>query len=125
MAKNTGKVREKSGNFVSPEKWEPCLSGLCTWSTRSSVLLMMFGSESWREWFLYSSSKIPDPIGSGELSNKLRFIWSNTVQIVLIIRYSGISVPHANPCTQSGLSDQQDMMVVVTLRYVVEYRSVV
>ena len=27
MAKNTGKVREKSGNFVSMEKWEPC-----TWS---------------------------------------------------------------------------------------------
>ena len=26
MAKNTGKVREKSGNFVSPEKWEPCFS---------------------------------------------------------------------------------------------------
>ena len=25
MAKNTWKVREKSGNFVSPEKWEPCL----------------------------------------------------------------------------------------------------
>ena len=24
MAKNTKKVREKSGNFVSPEKWEPC-----------------------------------------------------------------------------------------------------
>ena len=24
MAKNTGEVREKSGNFVSPEKWEPC-----------------------------------------------------------------------------------------------------
>ena len=24
MGKNTGKVREKSGNFVSPEKWEPC-----------------------------------------------------------------------------------------------------
>ena len=23
MAKSTGKVREKSGNFVSPEKWEP------------------------------------------------------------------------------------------------------
>ena len=23
MAKNSGKVREKSGNFVSPEKWEP------------------------------------------------------------------------------------------------------
>ena len=23
MAKNTGKVREKSGNFVGPEKWEP------------------------------------------------------------------------------------------------------
>ena len=25
MEKNTGKVREKSGNFVSPEKWEPCI----------------------------------------------------------------------------------------------------
>ena len=24
MEKNTGKVREKSGNFGSPEKWEPC-----------------------------------------------------------------------------------------------------
>ena len=24
MEKDTGKVREKSGNFVSPEKWEPC-----------------------------------------------------------------------------------------------------
>ena len=24
MTKNTGKVGEKSGNFVSPEKWEPC-----------------------------------------------------------------------------------------------------
>ena len=27
MEKNTGKVREKSGNFVSPEKWEPCKWG--------------------------------------------------------------------------------------------------
>ena len=25
MEKNTGKVREKSGNFVIPEKWEPCV----------------------------------------------------------------------------------------------------
>ena len=24
MEKDTGKVGEKSGNFVSPEKWEPC-----------------------------------------------------------------------------------------------------
>ena len=24
--KNTGKVREKSGNFVSPEKWELCIN---------------------------------------------------------------------------------------------------
>ena len=24
MAKNTGEVREKSGNIVSLEKWEPC-----------------------------------------------------------------------------------------------------
>ena len=23
IGRNTGKVREKSGNFVSPEKWEP------------------------------------------------------------------------------------------------------
>ena len=28
MAKNTGKVREKSGNFVSPEKWEPWFTKL-------------------------------------------------------------------------------------------------
>ena len=28
MTKNTGKVREKSGNFVSPEKWEPCFIDL-------------------------------------------------------------------------------------------------
>ena len=28
MAKNTGKVREKSGNFVSPEKWEPWSIGV-------------------------------------------------------------------------------------------------
>ena len=26
MEKDTGKVREKSGNFVIPEKWEPCNS---------------------------------------------------------------------------------------------------
>ena len=26
MKKNTGKVRERSGNFVSPEKWEPWLT---------------------------------------------------------------------------------------------------
>ena len=25
LEKNTGKVWEKSGNFVSPEKWEPWL----------------------------------------------------------------------------------------------------
>ena len=30
IGKNTGKVREKSGNFVSPEKWEPCLCGFCS-----------------------------------------------------------------------------------------------
>ena len=24
MEKDTGKVREKLGNFVSPEKWESC-----------------------------------------------------------------------------------------------------
>ena len=30
IGKNTGKVREKSGNFVSPEKWEPCVgSRIC------------------------------------------------------------------------------------------------
>ena len=31
MAKNTGKVREKSGNFVSPEEWEP-------WTSKSIVI---------------------------------------------------------------------------------------
>ena len=30
MEKNTGKVREKSGNFVSPEKWEPWLHHSCS-----------------------------------------------------------------------------------------------
>ena len=25
MAKNTGKVRDKSGNIVNLEKWEPCI----------------------------------------------------------------------------------------------------
>ena len=25
METNTGKVRKKSGNFVSLEKWEPCI----------------------------------------------------------------------------------------------------
>ena len=30
MEKNTGKVREKSGNFVIPEKWEPCLKNPCS-----------------------------------------------------------------------------------------------
>ena len=29
METNTGKVREKSGNFVSPEKWEPCVIEIC------------------------------------------------------------------------------------------------
>ena len=28
IGKNTGKVREKPGNFVSPEKWEPCKNQL-------------------------------------------------------------------------------------------------
>ena len=28
MRKNTGKVREKSENFVSLEKWEPCMNDI-------------------------------------------------------------------------------------------------
>ena len=27
MEKSTGEVREKSGNFVSPKKWEPWIGG--------------------------------------------------------------------------------------------------
>ena len=30
MEKNTGKVMEKSGNFVNPDKWEPCPGGICS-----------------------------------------------------------------------------------------------
>ena len=32
MEKNTGKVREKSGNFVIPEKWEPCRNIYTPWA---------------------------------------------------------------------------------------------
>ena len=37
MEKDTVKVREKSGNFVGQEKWEPCPGGVpdpggCTWT---------------------------------------------------------------------------------------------
>ena len=39
MAKNTGKVREKSGNFVSPEKWEPWVKSLGLGTIR--LLLIM------------------------------------------------------------------------------------
>ena len=45
MAKNTGKVREKSGNFVSPEKWEPCPVHL---DTHSYYLFQ--GSNSNKQW---------------------------------------------------------------------------
>ena len=44
MAKNTGKVRKKSGNFVSPEKWEPwsygsfCLSDGASWGKQLTIL---------------------------------------------------------------------------------------
>ena len=32
MEKDTGKVREKSGNFVIPEKWEPWeIVQHCSW----------------------------------------------------------------------------------------------
>ena len=41
MAKNTGKVREKSGNFVSPEKWEPCQYYL------KNVLWASFNTNCW------------------------------------------------------------------------------
>ena len=50
MAKSTGKVREKSGNFVSPEKWEPCNKGnsFCDW---------LFSLNS-RLWDLFSFHEI-------------------------------------------------------------------
>ena len=33
--KNTRKVREKSGNFISPEKWEPCVTKTVTLALKS------------------------------------------------------------------------------------------
>ena len=86
------------------------------------MLLMMFGSESWREWFLCSSSK--DLIQSGQESFQTALHLEQHSADCINNPYSGISVPHANPCTQSGLSDQQDMAVIVTLCYAVEYRSI-
>ena len=41
MAKNTGKVREKSGNFVSPEKWEPCINRIVFQRVKASDNLFM------------------------------------------------------------------------------------
>ena len=38
IGKNTGKVREKSGNFVSLEKWEPC-----------KYIVMNLGRGSWND----------------------------------------------------------------------------
>ena len=40
IGKNTGKVREKSGNFVSPEKWEP-------WSGQGGVQVYTQGGGVW------------------------------------------------------------------------------
>ena len=39
MARNTGKVREKSGNFVSPEKWEPCFIEAVIGAWRRQLIL--------------------------------------------------------------------------------------
>ena len=56
MEKNTGKVREKSGNFVNPEKWEPWLkyglrTHLITIAIRNRVI-------NWRcEWTLMLHSR--------------------------------------------------------------------
>ena len=36
MEKDTGKVREKSGNFVSSEKWEHCVSRMGKWVAQRS-----------------------------------------------------------------------------------------
>ena len=43
MEKNTGKVREKSGNFVSPEKWEPCVR---FWEWNVHLLYMLPNASS-------------------------------------------------------------------------------
>ena len=42
MEKNTGKVREKSGNFVSPEKWEPCRGGILQDTVNECVFVFLF-----------------------------------------------------------------------------------
>ena len=61
IGKNTGKVREKSGNFVSPEKWEP-------WSSEANekhsweimmehftVIMLKINSEYLLVWLAYST----------------------------------------------------------------------
>ena len=63
MGKDTGKVREKSGNFVSSEKWEPWLchrnvlitsvfdtDKLCSWAFKNTIpvlLLRVFVACKW------------------------------------------------------------------------------
>ena len=42
MAKSTGKVREKSGNFVSPEKWEPWLRNKCIQNDVKTLCFFVF-----------------------------------------------------------------------------------
>ena len=47
MAKNTGKVKEKSGNFVSLEKWEPCLKiHLLEFSQNASAEFSKFNNKN-------------------------------------------------------------------------------
>ena len=46
MAKNTGKVREKSGNFVSLEKWEPCNILNQMWKYAMILLFHLTGCEN-------------------------------------------------------------------------------
>ena len=41
MAKNAGKVGEKSGNFVSPEKWEPWKLLLCLENIHKDIFVDM------------------------------------------------------------------------------------
>ena len=40
------KKLEKSGNFVSPEKWEPCITE--TWDLGTYPLLLGSGGHQWR-----------------------------------------------------------------------------
>ena len=72
MEKNTGKVREKSGNFVSPEKWEPCIKP-CSQGTYLGRLSP--GNRGQQTWQKKDNKLVAVAIDTMELSLKMCFAW--------------------------------------------------